>query len=400
MKRRLGIICLIAALFFGCVGCDQDVEQAKETTLSTEETLPHNGEERTHSQQSMVEFDPDREIYIACQNQYADYYANCYGDISFMIMSREKLDKDQIEVTVPCENEYSVDIGEIIVQLQTREEIDMYYPEFLYYCYTDFDFEEYTALMLETGEDNYRSLEEYALLDEFKAPYYAAYLELTPEDIPVFYVYPGHIYFFDENDEPTIKVDEIISEMDFVIEGVTYHEEIGELRIHSEKLATVYTREDTLPALDGEFGGSGGPAGRFGDDFWNEQINQYTIRADATVTGFHVLTGTCENLELYVSHTSGNQTMEFSWDGVTPFDVYKGDTLSISARFTNSFMDEFWYNTLFVFEVDYMTNGKMGFDYDSVTFYPLCAIMDYSEYFERFAVVFDGLDLSLYFGAY
>ena len=398
MKRRWFLMFMCLALFLSACGPIHEENATQTSESDVPEVQPFSQLPLEHGN-DMVEYDPEREIYIACQNQYKDLYTDLAGHgISFMILSKQQLDPEKIQVILPIETEYLYSIGEEKVQLKTREEIDTYFPKHIFYCYAGFDYSTYKAMLAEYLEDEYLSTEESAALAEFEAPYLDAYNALTIEELPVFYCYSGSIWFIDKETMQTctIKTTETFTSMDVIIDGVTYHEELGEIKLIPENLLS-YSSSNGDYALIGENGGYGGMGGILWDQNPAlEYMNTYTCVKDVTITGFRVPTNNCDIVEIQVQHTSGGQTVEYSWDGKTPIYAYEGDTLSIWVEISNPNIGKFWQGMIFCFVLDYEVEGRenfvcISFDYTTEGW-------NYTELYERYAIVFDGVDLRQYYG--
>ena len=119
MKKFAWILCvtLLLGLFTGCQTEPADTQPfggtaTKGTTGPTGTTVPPVTEPvdtrllpPENPGNSLIEYDPDRQIYIASENVYADYYMGISGFVSFgfYIYSRQKLDPEEITVTLPAD---------------------------------------------------------------------------------------------------------------------------------------------------------------------------------------------------------------------------------------------------------------------------------------------------------
>ena len=68
---------------------------------------------------SLIEYDPDRQIYIASENVYMDYYEGISGFLhfNFGIYSRQPLDPDEIAVTFPADLPFPVTVKDDTVRV-------------------------------------------------------------------------------------------------------------------------------------------------------------------------------------------------------------------------------------------------------------------------------------------
>ena len=116
MKRRWFLMFMCLALFLSACGPIHEENATQTSERDVPEVQPFSQLPLEHGN-DMVEYDPEREIYIACQNQYKDLYTDLAGHgISFMILSKQQLDPEKIQVILPIETEYLYSIGEEKVQ--------------------------------------------------------------------------------------------------------------------------------------------------------------------------------------------------------------------------------------------------------------------------------------------
>lgn len=336
---------------------------------------------------TLVEYEPNREIYIACQNQYKDLYANIKTGVQFIIFSKRQIETEDIQVSIPTQTAYTYSVVESFVDIPTQEDIEVDFPKHLYYCYCDYDFQGYYNLWKALSEDGEWTAEDQTALDAFEAPALAAYQALTPDELPEFYYYLGYAHFTEE-----FVADETITEMEFIIEGISYVEKIGQITLHTEALPVKSVQEIETAPFESDGGillGNGGRLYNQGTD--SDELNTYYFQEDTTLTGFYVLSENCDIQEITIRHTSNDQTMEYIWDGQSPINAYAGDELTIGITYSNPYIGEFWQGVFFIFELDYESNDQKGYDIMSYHFTP--ALMGTGEAYERYALVFDGVDL-------
>ena len=129
---------------------------------------------------SLIEYDPDRSIYIGSENIFVDFYVGITAAPSFNIniYSKEPVDPDDISIEFPVDLPFVINIDEIKMPRTTEYKArdgEEYFamPYYVYYAYRGGDFGEF-----ETNTQ----LEE-------------AFQSLSSEDVPEFYLYYINVAF-------------------------------------------------------------------------------------------------------------------------------------------------------------------------------------------------------------
>ena len=311
---------------------------------------------------SLIEYDPDRQIYIASENVYMDYYEGISGFLAFQvpIYSRQPLDPDEISVTFPADLPFPVTVKDDTVTVydgtpeERKPEIVLNdgsgtssdnLPYHVYLAYRGETFEEGEAVSavdlidgryeVEDSEGNFVSAAN-VLAGKFKLKEgeeieqrYRDFVSLTGDDLPQFYVYYIDIVLYGITD---VQETVVLDRLEITIGDEVYEAKLGcvrrlpkeafptEARVASYELG-FYTNTIQL-YNDGVF--------QLVDVFQMEEAQE-----DITITGLRIAEEATRILDIKVVMNSGGQYMEMQWDGVSPIYLYKGDSISISAIVKN-----------------------------------------------------------------
>ena len=363
---------------------------------------------------SLIEYDPDRQIYIDSENVYVDYYVGVSGFASFgfEIYSRQKLDPEEIKVTVPVDLPFQVMTGEYtVVERKPNVSVEAgndgafgCLPYYLYLAYRGETFEAGEAVApydLEGGIYEVMNTEgelvyagdvlagKYELKEgEEIDPRYREFASLKEEDLPEFYVYGVTIVLFNITD---LQETVVLDKLDLTIGGETYEAKLGCVRL---------LPQEAFPAdakiVGGKSRGSGSGAlyndGIFihGDAIFIEELPE-----DITITGLRMAEEASRILDITVALTSGGQYMEMKWDGASPLYLFKGDGIRINAVVKNEhaakFMGRVWSHAI----VEYTNSAN-----EQLCSVATQAVRAVRSPYEYYAIIFDGLDLEPYYRNY
>jgi len=326
---------------------------------------------------SLIEYDPDREIYFSCRNLDYDIYLNmsCTPFLSFWILSKDALNVDTIQADIPIRNGYSIlsadCYDENLGQFSTDDTVENYYTfkPYLYQCYWGKSWTE--------GEDA-------ALLE--------AYSRLKPQDLPQFHVYQVVIMF-----EKTVGGDESFREMTLTIDGKAFPLSIGEIRLHEE--ATVNYPIDWVLEDGGITSQTLMPYCY--PQLYNDGIDQlapafaFTAAYDMELLDLYLLDPNIEILDTRLVISSGNgSSMDFYWDRISPVYLEQGDQVMIFV----------YYRDERQVSLDYMAKAWPVLDYKCEQGYysafTECTLCRELNLYELYAIVFDGVDLESYYRDY
>lgn len=370
MKKKLAV-CLVMVLL--CLtGCSQAGEETTKPDPDTVFTTPRN------PGSSLIEYDPDRQIYFSCRNLDYDIYLDmsCTPFLSFWILSKDALNIDTIQADIPIQNRYSILYAECydeyLGQLSTDDAIENGYYIFrpyLYQCYWEKSWED--------GEDS-------ALLE--------AYSRLKPQDLPQFHVYYVTIMF-----EKTVGGDEAFQDITLTIDGKDYPLHIGEIRLHEE--ATVNYPIDWVLEDGGITSQTLMPYCY--PQLYNDGIDQlapafaFTAAYDMELLDLYLLDPNIEILDVrLVINSQKGTSMDFYWDRISPVYLEQGDQVMIYIYYRDERQAS----------LDYMAKAWPVLDYKCEQGYysafTECTLCRELNLYELYAIVFDGVDLESYYRDY
>ena len=367
-KRNIARIMAVLFLLSVLVGCAEQASTQASTagTTAPTETKPSKGS-------SLVVYDPDRTIYFLCQNSL-DMYSSFpgYARFNFIILSKEALNLETIEVSVPTSQPYTVDKFETEIprcteDMQAGESKAMKF--YIYEAYQGVDFYDQSSEQYEQDVAN--------ALENFK--------NLTTEDLPEFYRY-GFLVMFD-NTVP--YSDEEITHLDITIDGQLYQPDIGSIRLHSEENHPfdfkVSNRTYGLVQLNCLYND-----GLFSYSLFEEIIAE----EDMTIKGLQFLGDNWEVLNLVVRGTVGGMNVNFTWDGKTPIELFAGDKITFAGVLYNPNLTGLFYQTLLQSVLIIERNGETeGYNYRQL-------VVLFPDNYELYAVIFDGIDMEPYYRGY
>lgn len=450
MKRMLCYFLICALILAGIAGCvtpdpttqsTQSAEGDPTTQGGTETTatavpgftvpsyelkeLPTIGREQTGA---LVEYDPDRELYILASQSSIIYCMrwsnNCY---SFRIFSKKPLDVDSISVTVPVSHPYTVRVREYehggveAVSVTSRMEISAYrdqtgftYPMYLAYLGKDFrelaqlrynrdqmqdwfnhyynlyedelTFAQYTLLQ-QPYEDAKQAYEEYLNAD------YSSYLALTEAELPQFYVY-GVLIDFDSFTE--LAQEESFTQIEITIGDEVYVQDVGNISL---------IKDWDLPAPIDWTVGYGGIDGILGNTdsampyndgelcistYFRFTVDRYKLLEELVMLN---PVQKVERVWLEIQPTNG-KTYVVEWDMSEPYEVYPGDYVVVYAAYSDPALNTPGYQTMTDAYLLYSTDGEQYLKFSH------CETgCGGSDYFWN-AVLFDGIDMEDYYWEY
>lgn len=362
MKR---IITILLALVMLC-GCTAEPLQTAEP--------PHQAAVPTSPIKpgcSLVEYDPERSIYIDFTNVDRDIYLRHSWSpfVRFRVYSLEPLDPAQISVYLPIETGYELIPVEQIGPSGERDTdgqyLDTNYPNYLYaqYCGVDWNNSEALAAI----EWDFRQNTDWVL--------------------PEFYVYLVEIKLDTAN-----GYEEAFQQLDLTIGEAVYPVRFGELRLHPQvqtvEEQTCDRYADAMKFLWGE------PDEPWGSGLLEAQVCSFTARDDMTVTGLTLLGMERAILDAFVTISSEDNAFEYAWNMNDPIFLSQGDTFHVNLRFREDAARKLNCVTSINSIVEITHPAGTG----SMFFETLLerANNDYVMY----AVVFDGLDMEPYYRDY
>lgn len=427
MKKVIWLVCL--AIFLGLfVGCQAGPGK---TTIPTGMTAPGTTTAPQPSDpvdirplppkdpgNSLIDYDPDRQIYIASENVYMDYYAGISGFCFFQfdIFSRQPLDPEEISVTFPVDfpitvKDYTVTVYDYTAEERKPEVVlndgsggsSKNLPYHVYLAYRGETFEDgkdVSDVDLVNGiyeVENSDGELVYAgdvLAGKFKLKEgeeieqrYRDFASLTGDDLPQFYVYSIDIVLYDIAD---LQDAVVLDKLEITIGDEVYEAKLGCVRRLPREAFPTEARVISEPGFYSN------TIQLYNDGvFWLEALSIEEVQENITITGFRIAEEATRILDIKVVMNSGGQYMEMQWDGKSPIYLYKGDSISISAIVKNEHAGKL---------LNYLVNHTLVEYTDSnneqlcVVYTQVCSMQRND--CEDYAIIFDGLDMEPYYRNY
>lgn len=384
MKRYLlyGIsICLLLASLAGCVDKNPGPSASGENAKNISELSAHTGSR-------FSSYDPDREIYITGSGIYLDG-KDVPPNIRLEIISKHEIDLDGVEVIIDTQFPYELMRFQIPITRATEWMVSQtdpttVLPYYVYQAYRGVDF---------TNADASN-----AVLEDFK--------NLTAEDLPEFYAYVINV-LFSEGTMP-LEEPEIIDSIEVIVDGETYWPEFGQVRTFPSAMThwgTIHgTYDQALFSANGMGSAATGQIQQLYNDGWGKAniIVVFEAEEDMTLTSLHSWDENLEGnekleiVDILVQQVSGTMgVMQYLWDGKSPIDLYAGDELTIEVVFREPRTDVLWGSYNFQICVDVDIDGELF--YIVGYYYQIDLLMNY---YELYAIVFDGVDMEPYYRNY
>ena len=409
MKKRLFslIMALTLLLLSGCTGDPQQdptvttagtasLEEYREKVIAAAEVVSYEA-------QPLIEYDPDREVYISLANQDCDFYPGYWftkGNV--LILTKEHYDTDEIQVKVPMQTEYTVKVNDWTDKCAVGSSSSYGLQLEQYMCLQGVDWREIgqmlsyadaaQQLIFQGGKDQealkaYQTLQdEYleAVQSIFKK-YEAEYRALSKEDVPTFGAYYVEILFPERG-----EFEETVETVEFIIGGKPYSVDIGQWCFHKtcpQKLKDGFNRVG-LKQIDIVRSGLITSA-YFGRNTYIPNTFTFEAFENLTVTGIHYEGPALDILGAQVRITG---QAAFFWNMDTPIEVEKGDKVEIDLYLRDDRFREPCVCITAYPVMDYEIRGK---SYGMVM--PCLLIRGWTEYWETYLMAFEGIDMSAYY---
>ena len=359
---------------------------------------------------SLIEYDPDRQIYIASENVYVDYYIGVSSIASFYfpIYSRQPLNPEEISVSFPVDLPFILSVQDAGVerkpQILLENGTSGDFPYYVYLAYLGETFEDgkdVSAVDLVNGIYEVENSDgelvyagdvlagKYELKDgEEIEQRYLDFASLTEEDLPELYVYNVVIGLYNITE---LQETVVLDKLDVTIGSEVYEAKLGRVRLFSQK---AFPTDATIANWDSK---AGNYCKLYNDGIFSVYgvLKIAEIPEDITLTGLRFAEEATEILEITVIMNSEGQYMEMKWDGVSPIYLYKGDSIEIDVIVKNEHAGKLLNFVVCNTIVEY-TNSANEL---------LCAVStqvgsEGRNPYEYYAIIFDGLDMEPYYRNY
>lgn len=428
-KRKLFQVCVVSALMIlflaGCVQqgdpTGTDPEETKGSSGTNIDPEGNNGaqngttgpnltniapESPENPGNSLISYDPDRELFILCQNiniSFNNYTRMTFG-FDIPILSKTPLDPSQISLELNTDYEYEVMVFETSTDSLWQTEITAgsaqtaTFNYYLYQCYRGTDFSAIAAkyLEMEIAQEVYRedpTNENFQKALALESQYLkmldtelTAFQALTGDQIPHFYVYTLSVIF-----EQLCEEREVITEAKFTIGDTTYTEPVS------------IVLEPDLPDIHYPWA-TGINSGMFmgyrpnlySGGYATDIPFMFTSPVDMIVTDLYIMRDVGQIKETRVTIESNGMKMDFYWDGEEPLLICKGDKVQIMIYFQSDIIDGISYAVNLQVGMDCEVDGKMVSYVSDVL---LCSDIG-QNYHDLYAIIFEGLDMEDYWNYY
>jgi len=414
MKKR--ILSLILALILLLVGCTagETPDPAQSSTPATTQSVDYWAEVKAHTQQIppyegklLVEYDPNREIYVSLANRDMDYYIINSGFINFFLITRERYEADQIQIQVPIQSEHQIVIEDItdMYRIDSDQE-GRHIKYYQYLCLQNADWQflaqqlayAKAATSLVRNEVGYKSETKMAY-DAIAQECSSAYDYLKPQfnqlkvgDVPEFAVYRVKIDFTQDG----TFYNESFEQIEIVIGGKTYTQDVGQIRIHNdypqELRFWIKSENEGITEFKHSSGTLSVVDHPYKDGYARlEKVMKFEALEDLTLTGLRWV-GTQVNILTCRVRVSGQP--DYFWDMTRPIEVEKGDEVVIDLYLKDARLEQFEVALTNYLALDYQIRDK------TLCLPVRCWLTRNNDIWDTYLMAFEGVDIGAYYDLY
>jgi len=428
MKRMICLILSMSVLFCGCTANPQPTET---TPASTEGSTAGTAQPVDYMQNVLdlaqipadpepqpllLDYDPDREIYIGLSNQNSDYFPNREGNnyTQFYIYTREPMTEADFQFQIPCQTEYTVTIQDGSRSFQEGANWSIgngTYSNLAYLLHLDTDFGEvqkYEMLCGAAGKlyrasrdaSDSEAIAAYKAIEtEYKTKHSTLLAQLNSIKVENFPEKPVHQYVitiqFSTYDSNSVIFDETVETMDIIIKGEKYTVDVGQWRFHSqlpddltEALNTFLENRNpntsnvrTVTRVNPYNGG------------YTYCTGAYVFKAeqDMTLLGIEQVFGGEKPINLIGAKVTVNGFERF-WDLERPMEVSKGDEIKIDLYFRDEMFEKIYSKACTTYRLDCQIRQEIV---PKLTFINMGSHILGA--YGMYLMAFEGVDLSNYF---
>lgn len=318
---------------------------------------------------------------LLCPNYDMDMYTQLSGFPKLIIplVSRVPIDTSEVSLTLPVSFPYTVECREIVLKDQEQYTFDSY----IYLSYCDVDWKK-----IATDNQYYTEIE--SLIQEWQV------IQDTGEGLPEVYAYEIVVDF----DFNNAVIDESVTFFDISWPGVSFRQELGEIRFTSDvELDFAETELDAFYELLGGREGSFSPP--YGTGAGHEYICEFVTKKPIVINSGYLLSkqDVLSNLEVSITATNGVEGAENSasfsaWNGEDDLVIDANSRVVINATITEEVAQSLVYDDYIYFCLEYECNGVTDVVVTD------CRLFRHNNYFAVAAVFLDGVDLKSYYNDY
>ena len=369
MKKMISIL-LTLLLLCGCTAVSEQTTEPNQNTESNHQTAVPTSPAQPGC--SLVEYDPERQIYIDFTNVDRDIYRRHSWSpiLRFRVYSLEPLDRTQISVHLPIHTSYRLatfdQIGPSGERDLAGQYLDYYYPNYLFAQYCGVDWTDLEALT--------------AIERDFRHSVW---------EMPEFYVYLVEIQLDKE------CYAESFQELELTIGSQVYPVHFGEIRLHPDAQCDVAQMRACNDYVDAMKFFWSEPDEPWGSGLLETTLCTLNALDDVTINSLTLLETEREILDVFVQiYTEDGGGFNYAWSMEDPIYLNKGEEIWITVRFREDAARELNYVTAINSIMEITHPAGTGY-----IFFETLLERANNDY-EMYAIVFDGLDMESYYRDY
>jgi len=359
----------------------------------------------------LIEYDPNREVYISMSNQDYVYYPDCTlnGNVA-IIITREHYDVSDIQVNIPMQTEYQVRISDLTesctVASYNSKEPGFGLQLYQYIAMQEVGWQEIcemqayanaAMLLMRQNTGNPQEYQAYeAIYKEYSdsyqnilAKYEEEFKSLPQEKIPQFSAYHVSIDYFGAPPQT-----ETVTEVEFIIGGKSYIQKVGKWTMHDTLPKELYDPDNQNIGLKQEDISRGAITSSpyLGEYLYLNETITFKAQEDLTITGIRQM-GTQVNL-LGAEVSVSGQARRF-WEMDQPIEVEKGDRVAMDLYVKDDRFSEYEVCLCTYFIMDYQIRNK------SCSMVMSCGMLRiHMDVWDTYLMAFEGIDIGEYYTCY
>jgi len=359
----------------------------------------------------LIEYDPNREVYISMSNQdYVYYPGYTLNSNVAIIITREHYDIDEIQVNIPMQTEYRVRITDwteaCTVASYNSKQPGRGLQLYQYIAMQEVGWQEISemqayanaalGLMIQSkgNMEEYRAYEtihkEYTeSYQNILAKYEEEYKNLPQKEIPQFSAYYVSIGFYGAPPQT-----ETVTEVEFIIGGKSYIQNVGLWTLYDTLPKELYDPDNQNIGLKQEDISRGAITSSpyLGEYLCLDETITFKAQEDLTITGIRQMGAQVNLLGAEVS-VSG-QARRF-WEMDLPIEVENGDRVAMDIYLKDDRFAQYEVDLCTYFIMDYQIRNK---SYSMVM--PCGMLRIHADVWDTYLMAFEGIDIGEYYTCY
>lgn len=413
-KRLLCMILAVALLLCGCGGGPTSDSQATDagSTSGAGEPIDYlqnvkelAGEILAYEEEPLVEYDPDRQVYISLENQDCDFYPGISSGGRVIILTREHYDVSRIQLNIPSQTQYEISIEDITpyctVAAYNSERKSHGLQNYQYIALQGVDWHEIAQKEAEAraamtlAQQNVSDKEAYQAYkeicdayNELMAGYQSQYENLPQEQIPQFSAYSLTYRFTGLGSH-----EETVESVEFVIGGETYTRNIGQWRLHKTMPQELADGNNPVGLKQRHMASFVIPGTPYSDGYIQlGRIFTFDAQEDLTLTGVHQLG---VEVDILGARVRIGDAADYFWDMQRPLEVEAGTYVEIDLFVKDARLTQYETCLTTYLVMDYQIKNK---EYGMVV--PWTATYSHVQVWDTYLMAFEGIDIGKYYTCY